>query len=209
MARAGLGSSWSCAFANDFCSMKASVYRANWGDDLVCADINSLRSTDIPSGADLAWASFPCQDLSLAGNALGIGTEQAQTRSGAFWAFWRLMMGQAARGTAPKLIVLENVYGSLTANNGRDFLTDSEIAEKRDPAAPAATAGRALLADRRPLCRGQELARDRGCDAGAFRAARALSPQPARIVRADSGGHARGLTPFRDGRHPSLMRVVH
>lgn len=123
MARAGLGENWSCLLANDFCSMKASTYRANWGDDIVCADINSLNASDLPIGADLAWASFPCQDLSLAGNALGLGTEQAQTRSGAFWAFWRLMIGQAARGAAPKLIVLENVYGSLTANNGRDFAT--------------------------------------------------------------------------------------
>lgn len=121
MARAGLGDGWDCTFANDFCAMKSAVYRQNWGDDPHCVDINSLRTGDLPGSADLAWASFPCQDLSLAGNIRGIGTEDAQTRSGAFWAFWRLMLGLAAEGRAPKLIVLENVYGSLTANGGRDF----------------------------------------------------------------------------------------
>lgn len=121
MARAGLGANWECAFANDFCAMKAGVYRANWDEDIVCADINSIHESKIPTNVDLAWASFPCQDLSLAGNALGIGTEQEQTRSGAFWAFWRLMQRQSFGGMAPRLIVLENVYGSLTANDGRDF----------------------------------------------------------------------------------------
>lgn len=121
MARAGLGAGWECVFANDFCEMKASVYRNNWGDDMVCADVNSLKSHDLPCYADMAWASFPCQDLSLAGNIRGLGTEDAQTRSGAFWAFWRIMQQLATEGRAPGLIVLENVYGILTSNGGRDF----------------------------------------------------------------------------------------
>lgn len=121
MARAGLGDAWNCAFANDFCEMKTAVYRENWGDAPLCADINNLHVRDLPGHADLAWASFPCQDLSLAGNIRGIGTEDAQTRSGAFWAFWRLMLGLSSEGRAPRLIVLENVYGSITANEGRDF----------------------------------------------------------------------------------------
>ena len=122
MARAGLGDGWECAFANDFDPMKGVVYAANWGvDHLRIADINELTTADLPGYADLVWASFPCQDLSLAGNALGLGTEDAQTRSGAFWAFWRLMLALQAEGRAPALIVLENVYGVLTANGGRDF----------------------------------------------------------------------------------------
>ena len=31
MARAGLGPSWSCLFANDFDPKKAASYAANWG----------------------------------------------------------------------------------------------------------------------------------------------------------------------------------
>lgn len=124
MARAGLDDGWNCLFANDFDPMKAGVYRANWGDaDMHLADINALNAIDLPGHADLAWASFPCQDLSLAGNAAGIGSEADQTRSGAFWAFWRLMQALIEEGRAPSVIVLENVYGALTANGGRDFAT--------------------------------------------------------------------------------------
>jgi DNA (cytosine-5)-methyltransferase 1 len=50
-----------------------------------------------------------------------LGTLNEQTRSGAFWAFWRLMEGLISERRAPAMIVLENVYGSLTANKGRDF----------------------------------------------------------------------------------------
>jgi DNA (cytosine-5)-methyltransferase 1 len=122
MARAGLGSDWLCTFANDFDPMKITTYQANWGGDgLNYGDINAILTTQIPSFADLAWASFPCQDLSLAGNAKGLGTVNEQTRSGAFWAFWRLMEGLINERRAPSMIVLENVYGSLTANKGRDF----------------------------------------------------------------------------------------
>jgi len=122
MARAGLGPNWNCLFANDFDRMKARSYQANWaGNELVVEDVNLLSTSQLPGVADLAWASFPCQDLSLAGNSLGLGTEREQTRSGAFWAFWRLMQELAEEGRAPRAIVLENVYGSLTANGGRDF----------------------------------------------------------------------------------------
>lgn len=122
MARLGLGADWQCQFANDFDAVKAAAYRENWGcghfrDD----DVNNLKPSDLSGCADLAWASFPCQDLSLAGNAMGLGTAAAQTRSGAFWAFWSLMEGLALEGRAPKIIALENVYGALTANKGQDF----------------------------------------------------------------------------------------
>ena len=122
MARAGLGNKWRCSFANDFDAMKIAAYRSNWGgDELIGGDVNLIKTCQIPGQADLAWASFPCQDLSLAGNALGIGTASEQTRSGAFWAFWGLIEGLIGEDRAPSVIVLENVYGSLTANKGRDF----------------------------------------------------------------------------------------
>ena len=65
MVRAGLGSTnWQCRFANDFDYKKSGVYRMNWGDDaLKTADIGTLTTSDVRGTADLAWASFPCQDL--------------------------------------------------------------------------------------------------------------------------------------------------
>jgi DNA (cytosine-5)-methyltransferase 1 len=120
MARIGLGPDWRCLFANDIDEKKATAYRANFDDapELRVCDVAALTTAALPGVAALAWASFPCQDLSLAGNQGGLGAE----RSGAFWPFWRLMQGLAAEGRSPRLIVLENVYGTLTAHNGRDFL---------------------------------------------------------------------------------------
>ena len=118
MARAGLGKDWTCRFANDFDPKKAASYAANWGDDhLVVGDVGALAVNRLPGHADLAWASFPCQDLSLAGSRAGL----KGSRSGTFWSFWSLMEGLSAARRAPRLIVLENVYGLLTSNGGKDF----------------------------------------------------------------------------------------
>lgn len=122
MVRAGLGEAWSCLLANDFDLMKARAYAENWGGEaLVCADVARLGPADLPGSADLAWASFPCQDLSLAGDRRGLGGANSATRSGAFWPFWRLVSGLRVEGRAPRLIVLENVVGALTSAGGRDF----------------------------------------------------------------------------------------
>jgi DNA (cytosine-5)-methyltransferase 1 len=120
MVRAGLGTSWQCLFANDFDHKKSRVYEDNWGaGELKTADVGTLQSTDLPDHADLVWASFPCQDLSLAGGGAGLKGE----RSGAFWPFWQLMKTLIAEGRAPMMIVLENVCGTLTSHNGKDFAT--------------------------------------------------------------------------------------
>jgi DNA (cytosine-5)-methyltransferase 1 len=120
MARAGLGQTWQCLFANDFDHKKGKTYRANWGEaELKTADVGSLSIDDLPGAADLVWASFPCQDLSLAGAGAGLKGE----RSGTFWPFWKLMKGLGAAGRAPKMIALENVCGTLTSHGGKDFAT--------------------------------------------------------------------------------------
>lgn len=118
MARSGLGEAWDCIFANDFSEQKAMSYRANWGNDhLVVEDINKISSANLPGHADLAWASFPCQDLSLAG--IGAGLKGA--RSGTFWGFLKVIRELKSEGRKPSMIVLENVYGTLTSHEGKDF----------------------------------------------------------------------------------------
>src|SRR5579872_1161250 len=68
MARAGLGPNWTCLFANDIDLKKSAIYRRNWGDDvLITKDVGKVTSSEIPGTPNLIWASFPCQDLSLAG----------------------------------------------------------------------------------------------------------------------------------------------
>ncbi|WP_372781627.1 DNA cytosine methyltransferase [Phenylobacterium sp.] len=120
MARLGLGEAWDCAFANDFDPGKAATYRANFPDAAAHfhqGDVWKLTTADLPGRADLAWASSPCQDFSLAGARAGL----AGGRSSAFFGFWRLIAGLDAEGRAPRAIVIENVGGLLTSHGGRDF----------------------------------------------------------------------------------------
>jgi DNA (cytosine-5)-methyltransferase 1 len=118
MARAGLGSQWNCLFANDIDTKKGSSYSANWKDNvLLIRDVGLVSTSDLPSTADLIWASFPCQDLSLAGMGAGL----KGSRSGTFWPFWKLVSQLRREGRHPSVVVLENVCGALTSHKGHDF----------------------------------------------------------------------------------------
>lgn len=121
MAGFGLGSGWRCLFANEIDEKKTAVYCANrgGGKEMLLKDVAAVTVDEVPGAADLAWASFPCQDLSLAGRGAGLAGE----RSGTFKPFWRLVRALHAAGRGPKLIALENVYGAVTSNGGRDFAT--------------------------------------------------------------------------------------
>lgn len=122
MARLGLGDRWSCLFANDFSPRKAQSYFENFHpepDEFDDGDVFDIEPARLPRGADMAWASFPCQDLSLAGAGQGLNG----ARSGSFWGFWRLMQELANEGQPIPLIVLENVVGTISANQGNDFQT--------------------------------------------------------------------------------------
>ena len=131
MARLGLGSGWHCRRANDIDAMKCMTYRDNWGaDDLIEADIGQLHWSELRGHVDLAWASFPCQDVSLAGSGAGLGTRDgcAVTRSGAFWQFWKLMTDLDRFAEAPSIIVLEKRAGnSHVARGVADFSRDRTV----------------------------------------------------------------------------------
>lgn len=118
MARAGLGPRWTCLLANDFDFKKAATYADNWGGDThLTKDVRTVQLNELPGKPALVWASFPCQDLSLAGMGAGLKGD----RSGTFWPFWDLIKQLSARGRGPRVIVLENVCGTLTSHNGKDF----------------------------------------------------------------------------------------
>jgi hypothetical protein len=81
--------------------LKVQVYADNWGEaEILEDDIHKVEVEDLGRRVDLAWASFPCQDLSMAGNGLGIGQASgaSRTRSGTFWAFIDLMKNLKANG---------------------------------------------------------------------------------------------------------------
>ena len=102
MARAGLGREWQCLFANDLDPKNGFAYQANWGTggELKVGDVREISASDLPGHPDLVWGSFPCQDLSLAGNGAGLQGE----RSGTFYPFWGVVHGLIADGRAPRLV---------------------------------------------------------------------------------------------------------
>ena len=110
----GLQGMFDSVWANDIFEKKAAVYRANSGEDrFVLEDICNVSGRNLPA-AHLSWASFPCQDLSLAGLSGGIHA----SRSGLVWEWLRVMREMPVR---PKLLVAENVVGLVSRNNGADY----------------------------------------------------------------------------------------
>ena len=107
---------WHIAFANDIDTDKWEMYRQHFGDtgEFVLGDVHKLDARSIPDVA-LATASFPCNDLSLAGARKGL----AGAQSSAFWGFVEVLTKMGRR--RPAMVLLENVTGFLTSHEGKDF----------------------------------------------------------------------------------------
>ena len=107
---------WQVVFANDIDPDKAEMYRHNWpkDDHLVVGDIHKLKAEELPD-CELFTASFPCNDLSIAGRQDGLNGKE----SSAFWGLIDLIRDLGER--RPPLVMLENVVGFLASNKGRDF----------------------------------------------------------------------------------------
>ena len=107
---------WRAAFANDIDEDKWEIYRENFetNGEFQLGDVHKLATTKVPTVA-LATASFPCNDLSLAGARKGLAGKQ----SSAFWGFIDVITRMGER--KPPIILLENVVGFLTSHKGKDF----------------------------------------------------------------------------------------
>lgn len=112
------------AWANDVSEKKAAVYLSNHGfGRLHIEDIRSVKGCFLPS-AQLSWASFPCQDLSLAGLTGGIHAE----RSGLVWEWLRILDEMPEK---PPLLAAENVAGLVSAQNGAHYRALHEALRER------------------------------------------------------------------------------
>jgi DNA (cytosine-5)-methyltransferase 1 len=101
-------------WSNDICPQKAAVYEANFeSNHFVLGDIKNISGGALPE-AHLSWASFPCQDLSLAGSIGGIDAK----RSGLVWEWLRILREMPHK---PTLLLIENVIGLLSTNNGTNY----------------------------------------------------------------------------------------
>lgn len=108
---------WNVVFANDISAKKHEMYKAffpDGKDHYLVGDIFKITPSQTPL-ATLATCSFPCIDLSLAGNMNGIDGQH----SSAFWGFVKILNSQGE--TAPRLVLVENVPGWLYSNRGNDF----------------------------------------------------------------------------------------
>ncbi len=108
---------WRCAFANDIDPHKQRQYEHHFQDrapHFHLCDIHALNPAIIPT-VELATASFPCTDLSLAGGRRGIHSGQ----SSAFWGLCRVLESLASR--RPPRLLVENVTGLLSAGGGADL----------------------------------------------------------------------------------------
>lgn len=108
---------WFTEFANDIDEQKNKMYTAHFEEDgvpFVVKDIHKVSAEHVPT-VTLATASFPCNDLSLAGARGGLRAGS----SSAFWGFVEILRDLEER--RPPLVLLENVPGFLTSHGGADF----------------------------------------------------------------------------------------
>lgn len=89
------------------------VLRRKFPNAKVYGDITEV-DPDTLEKVDVICGGFPCQDLSVAGRRKGLAGE----RSGLFHEAMRIV-----RRLNPRVLVLENVTGLLSSNNGLDFAT--------------------------------------------------------------------------------------
>lgn len=108
---------WRCVFANDIDPEKYEMYLGQFSDakdHFRLGDVHELEANTVTS-ATLATASFPCNDLSVAGSRGGLKGKQ----SSAYWGFVRVLKELGDR--RPPLVLVENVPGFLTSHRGKDF----------------------------------------------------------------------------------------
>ncbi|HUA67230.1 MAG TPA: DNA (cytosine-5-)-methyltransferase [Candidatus Saccharimonadales bacterium] len=107
---------WHIAFANDIDDDKWQMYRDHFGNtgEFIVGDIHHLDVDTVPP-VTLATASFPCNDLSLAGARQGL----AGAQSSAFWGFIDILTKMERY--RPPMVLLENVTGFLASHHGGDF----------------------------------------------------------------------------------------
>jgi DNA (cytosine-5)-methyltransferase 1 len=109
------------------------MYRAHFDDaddHFEVQDIHKVAASSVPNVL-LATASFPCNDLSLAGARAGLSGDQ----SSAFYGFAKILRDMRSR--RPRFVLVENVAGFLSSNDGKDFrevmLTLNKLGYTVDP----------------------------------------------------------------------------
>ena len=88
------------------------VLRHHWPDVQRSDDVQKITGSTFDVRPDLICGGFPCQDLSVAGKRAGL----AGGRSGLWFEYHRIIAE-----IKPQWVVVENVSGLLSSQEGRDF----------------------------------------------------------------------------------------
>jgi DNA (cytosine-5)-methyltransferase 1 len=99
-----------CVYSNEWDKFANSVYRFHYGR-CDSQDIRTVDAYNIPSH-ELLCAGFPCQSFSIAGKRRGF----EDTRGTMFFEIARILHVHQ-----PRLLLLENVKGLLSHDNGKTF----------------------------------------------------------------------------------------
>ena len=83
-------------------------------------NLGDIRAIHHLPDCDLITYSFPCQDLSVAGNKAGM-SEGSLTRSSLLWEVGRLLKDMRERDRAPEVLLMENVDAILNKKNIAQF----------------------------------------------------------------------------------------
>lgn len=87
--------------------------------------ITDIKARDLPDEIDLLTYSFPCQDLSVAGNWHGNNggiDRNAHNRSGMLWEVERILKERVSeRMRLPKFLLMENVSNILSNRHKENF----------------------------------------------------------------------------------------
>jgi len=98
------------------------MFVKNFGDvkghTYVLEDLGALEYSQLPETVDIAWASFPCTDLSSAGGRAGLHKGPA---SSVFWHFVKVLARMGSN--RPPLVVLENVTAFGTRRSGEELVS--------------------------------------------------------------------------------------
>ena len=102
-----------CVYTNEWDKYVAQIYEKNFGGKVDTRSITDVSADEIP-GHDFLCGGFPCQAFSVAGKRKGF----EDTRGTLFFDIARIL-----KTKRPAYLLLENVKGLLSHDNGRTFET--------------------------------------------------------------------------------------
>lgn len=100
-------------------------YNAMHGTHFECSDVKDIHAEDLGiKNTDkytyCLFYSFPCTDLSIAGQHKGM-SRQDNTRSGLLWEVERILLECEELGSLPQILLMENVPNVHGKRNIKDF----------------------------------------------------------------------------------------